>query len=117
MNKSIYQNHEMKGHISVQLANGQSLDDFCAEYIPEYSSERFEAFAVRIFLGQETVITLFAVDKIRRESHAADETRLPVKKFKLPEMPLTSILSYFQGFNCTLSNGAYELEGMEVINK
>jgi len=110
-------NEEIKGIISVKLANNQTLDDFCADHIVDYNRDRFEAFALRIFLGNETIITVYALDKVRQEDSTTNPERFPVKKFKLTDFPLTSILSYFSAFNCTLSNGNYNIDEMEVMNK
>lgn len=108
---------ELKGGITVNMANDQTLEDFCAEYIPGYNRDRFDALAIRVFAGNETVITIFAVDKIRQEDSILKEGRLPVKKFKLTDIPLSAVLSYCSSFNCTLSTGNYDIEDMEVMNK
>lgn len=49
----------MKGIISAKLANNQSLDDFYTEHIADYNRHRFEAFAIRVFSGNETIITIY----------------------------------------------------------
>ncbi len=108
---------ELKGSIAVQLANNLSLDDLCMEHILDYNRDRFEAFAVRVFLGDETIITIYAVDKIRQEDESAKVDKLPVKKFKLTDLPVTALFSYCSGFNFTLSTGNYDIEDMEVVNK
>lgn len=117
MENSTQINEEIKGMISVKLANNQTLDDFCADHIVEYNKDRFEAFAIRLFLGNESIVTVYALDKIRQEDSTTDPDRFPVKKFKLSDFPISSIFSYFSSFNCTLSNGNYNIEEMEVMNK
>lgn len=110
-------NEEIKGIISAKLANHQTLDDFCADHVLEYNRDRFEAFAIRMFVGHETIITVYALDKIRQEDRTTGNDRFPVKKFKISDLPITSVLSYFSAFNCTLSNGNYNIDEMEVMNK
>jgi len=105
------------GQIAVDLANNQTLDDFCTEYINDYNRDRFEALAIRVFVGNETVITVYAVDKNRQENTSINIDKLPVKKFKITTLTLPDILSYCKGFNFTLSTGNYALDDMEVINK
>ena len=105
------------GEMSVKMANGQTLDDFCVQHIHEYNRDRFEALAVRVFVGDETVITIYAVDKMRQEGSTFSDGKIPVKKFKLNTLPLSALFSYCDSFNCTLSTGNYPLEDMEVINK
>jgi hypothetical protein len=107
----------LKGSITVHMANGQTLEDFCAEYIPGYNRDRFEALAIRVFTGNETVITIYAADKIRQDDSTLKEGRLAVKKFKLTDIPVSAVLSYCSSFNCTLSTGHYDIEDMEVMNK
>lgn len=105
------------GEISVKLANNQTLDDFCVQHIAEYNRDRFEALAIRLYVGDETVITVYALDKTRQENTTLNIDKLPVKKFKITTLPLADIFSYCEGFNCTLSTGNYNLADMEVINK
>ncbi len=112
-----YTHEDLKGEFSVKLANEQTLDDFCAEHIPEYNKDRFEALAIRLYVGGETVITVYAVDKTRQETSSGTPGKVPVKKFKITTMKMIDILSYCSGFNCTLSTGNYAIEDMEVINK
>ena len=108
---------EITGELSVKLANGQTLDDFCAEHVADYNRDRFEALAIRVFVGDETIITVFAIDKNRQEGDNFSEGKIPVKKFKLETMDLSSVLSYCGSFNFTLSTGNYQIADMEVINK
>jgi len=117
MENSIQVTEEIKGTISVKMANHQTLDDFCADHIPDYNRDRFEAFAIRLFLAHETIITIYALDKVRQEDSTIKKEKLAVKKFKITTLDITSILSYFSSFNCTLSNGNYDIEDMEVMNK
>jgi len=108
---------DVSGNLTVKMANGQTLDDLCAHYIPDYNRDRFEALAIRVFVGDETVITIYAVDKPRQEGSTFGNGKIPVKKFKLTTLPLSELFSYCESFNCTLSTGNYPLEDMEVINK
>jgi len=108
---------DIKGTLTVNMANNQTLDDLCAAYIPEYNRDRFEAFAIRLFLGDETVVTIYAVDKNRQEGSNFNVEKLPVKKFKLTGISLPDLFSYCGSFNCTLTTGNYEMDDMEVINK
>ncbi len=107
----------LSGMISVKFANDQSLEDFCTANILDYNRDRFEAVAIRIFLGDETIITVYAVDKMRQENSTINPAKIPVKKFKISTMNINELFSYISGFNCTLSTGNYSLEDIEVINK
>jgi hypothetical protein len=108
---------DVSGNLTVKMANGQTLDDFCVDYIPEYNRDRLEALAIRVYVGDETVITIYAVDKKRQEGSTYGTGKIPVKKFKITQVPLSELFSYCDSFNCTLSTGNYALEDMEVINK
>lgn len=112
-----FMQENISGSISVKMANGQTLDDFCSQYISDYNRDRFEALAIRVFVGDETVITIYAVDKTRQEGSTFGNGKIPVKKFKINTLPLSELFSYCASFNCTLSTGNYVLEDMEVINK
>lgn len=118
MEDEINFNHEdLAGKLSVKLANDQTLDDFCSQHIAEYNRDRFEALAIRIYVGDETVITVYAMDKTRQENSSSNPGKIPVKKFKITTLPVAELFSYCSGFNCTLTTGNYLMEDMEVINK
>ncbi len=106
----------MKGTISATLANNQSLDDFYAEHIADYNRHRFEAFAIRVFSGNETIFTIYALDKLRLEDSNLHKGRVPVKKLN-PQSCLSSIFTYFISVSSTLPNGNYDINDMEIMNK
>lgn len=108
---------DFSGSASVTLANDLTLDDFCAEHIATYNRERFEAIAVRLFEGNETVITIYALDKMKQYEGNSDAGKIPVKKFKLDMFSVKDLFRYCASFNCTLTNGKYPVEEMEVENK
>lgn len=108
---------ELKGYLYVQMTNGQSLDDLCERFIEAYNRDRFEALALRVLVGSETVVTVYAVDKHRQESSSINPDKIPVKKFKLLGLGLHDVINYCTAFNCTLTTGNYNIEDMEVINK
>ncbi len=112
-----FTHEDLQGTFSVKLANDQTLDDFCMSHIAEYNRDRFEALAIRLYVGAETTITVFALDKTRQENSTIIVDKLPVKKFKITTLPMAELFSYIEGFNCTLTTGNYPLEDMEVINK
>lgn len=112
-----FENGSINGAMAVTLANEQTLDDFCVQYIPDYNKDRFEAFAIRVFLAKETVITIYAVDKIRQEDSTVNKEKIPVKKFKLSTIPVNELFSYCAALNFTLTTGNFALEDMEVVNK
>jgi hypothetical protein len=110
--------HEgLSGGISVRLRNGQSLDQFCSKYIPDYNPDRLEAVAIRLYVGKETIVTIYALDKNRREGDNFNPQKLPVKKFKLEKLSSFDLFDAFEEFNFTLSTGNYPIEDMEVVNK
>ena len=112
-----FDHHGISGGIHVTLSEGQTLDDLCTQYIDDYNPERFEAIAIRLFAGKETIVTIYALDKTRQENSTIDTNKLPVKKFKLEHVSVRELLQFFEDFNFTLSSGNYNLEDMEVINK
>ena len=100
-----FTHEDLQGSFSVKLANDQTLDDFCVDHIAEYNRDRFEALAIRLYVGAETIITVFAVDKTRQENSSLGIDKLPVKKFKITTLSISELANYCEGFNCTLSTG------------
>lgn len=117
MKKDALIHEAIEGTLKVVMANNLTLDDFCAEHLTDYNRDRFEAFAIRLFVGDETIITVYAVDKIRQEDSVADPSKVQVKKFKITGVSLSAVFAYCSSINCTLNTGNYEIDDMEVTNR
>ena len=118
MEKALNFKHgDLAGGLSITLANDLSLDDFCYDHVQDYNRDRFEAIAIRVLLGKETIITVYAIDRPRQEGENYDLGKIPVKKFKLTEVEASELFSYCESLNFTLSTGNFSIEDMEVINK
>ena len=108
---------DLGGVGSITFKPGNSFNDFCSKNIRDYNPDRFEAFALRVFYGKETAITLYAIDKDRMEGDNYNKEKMPVKKFKLNILFLQSLPQLIEECNFTLSTSDYDLEDIEVINK
>jgi hypothetical protein len=116
-NSSAMIKNELSGKLTISLNPGRTLDEFCERNFDNYNSDQFEAVAIRVFYGKETVVTLYALDKVRQEGMNYNINKIPVKKFKTSTFGLTELLTFISEFNFTLSTGNFPLEDMEVINK
>lgn len=108
---------ELKGTISLKIKKDKTLDEFCRKNFDNYEIDRFEAVAIRVYYGKETIITLFALDKNRQEGTTYNLKKIPVKKFKKEVIDFNELMSFVEEFNFTVITGHYPLEDMEVINK
>jgi len=109
---------DLSGSAAIIFANGITLDDFCAEHFDNYTRERYRAIAVRLFEGNETVVTVYAIDKMHQySSNNHDAGKVPVKKFKLDLLSVKDLFRYCDSFNCTLTVKDYPIEEIDVINK
>jgi hypothetical protein len=118
MERSLNNRHgDISGTLAVNFANGQTLDDFCSEHILDYNRDRFEAIAIRVFIGKETIITIYALDKPRQEGDNYDPSKIPVKKFKITTLSANDLFSYCDSLNFTLGTGNYTIDDIEVMNK
>lgn len=109
--------HELKGTLTLKLKSDKTLDEFCQKNFENYDNDRFEAVAIRVYYGKETIITLYALDKIRQKTGTYDLNKIPVKKFKKDVVHLSDLIEFVEEFNFTLKAGHYDIEDMEVINK
>lgn len=113
-----FQKGDLTGEISLTLKEGRTLHELFAQYVFEYTPERFEPCAFRMLLGKENVLTLFAVDGQKIAGHAAIDTdKIPVKKFKISGVPLSELLEYFSELNFTVTANHFPIETMEITNK
>lgn len=107
--------NELKGNISLTFEQNKSFEEFCENNFANYDRNRYEAIAIRLFYGKELVITLYAVDKDRKDRHSSE--KLPVKKFKTTTLSLTALLPFVKELNFTLTTSPYTSNDIEVINK
>lgn len=118
MNQEFHFEHgDLSGDISIHLKEGQTLHDLFGKYVYEYSRERFEPISMRIFVGKETIVTLYAIDKLREDSSQVPADKIAVRKFKIGNIPLEELFSCMASFNCTLTTNSYPLDAMYVMNK
>ncbi len=112
-----FEHGDLTGEISINMKEGMGLEDFCSRFIHNYNRDRLEALAIRIYFGKELVVTLYAVDKLSQETKTLiSNEKIPVKKFKIPGIPLHELLTYIGSMNCTLSTNNFPIEAMEVVN-
>jgi TATA-box binding protein (TBP) (component of TFIID and TFIIIB) len=107
---------DLVGTAAIKFANGITLDDFCAEHFANYNKERYKAVAIRLFEGNETVVTVYAVDKMHQFGDNGDAGKIPAKKFKIDFLKVQDIFRYCETFNCTLTVDDFPVEELDVIN-
>lgn len=101
------------GKISANLT-ATKIDDLCTQHIPGYDNKRFKVMAVRIYAGDEFIVTVFAADTFHQPTFG--DTSL-VKKFKITTMQPADIFNYLGSYNFTLVEEKSSLEEMAVLNK
>lgn len=106
-------NEVMPGSLSVTFRETDDFNSLCCR-LAGYNGERFEAVALRFFSGEETVITIYARDKMKNAETPAD--RLPVHKFKIASS-LADFFNEIRQLNFTISNTQFDLWEMEVTNR
>jgi hypothetical protein len=108
---------DLRGEIALKFKPGSTINDYCTEHIPNYDASRLEVLAIHFYYGNETIITVYAVDSDRMQGTNFTPEKTPVKKFKLGFEFLKDILPFIKECNFTLTTGKYLLEDMEIINK
>ena len=106
----------LSGFADAKLKEAETLDTVCSSLIPNYNIARYEAIAIRVYLGKETNLTIYALDKDHHGSAIVGKSKLPVKKFKL-QIDISEFIQKFSNINFTISTGHFDLEDMEVENK
>lgn len=106
--------NDLVGVVSANLGESEDFNEFASE-LAHYNPKRFKAVALKVFIENKPIVTLYAVDLDRQKRHPENE-RLPVHKFKF-EMSIEQLFSKMKRFNFTLTTGNYNIENMEVINK
>jgi hypothetical protein len=109
--------HSLNGNAAMDLHRKEDLNGLAATLIHNYNPDRFDAVALRFFVQKnEPVITLYAVDKYKQENDNYPKDKLPVKKYKL-KLSFAEFLKHIKRFDLTVSNDAYDIADILVMNK
>jgi hypothetical protein len=113
MDDASMENNVLTGFLSVTFKPGDEFNTFCSR-LAGYNVERFEAVALRFFSGEETIITIFAADKMKMGT--SPDGHLPVHKFKI-QCSLDEFFREIRQMNFTISTTKHDMWEMEVVNK
>ena len=102
------------GVISINLNDGQDFNALGASLVG-YDPTNFEAVALRVFIENTPVVTVYARDK-HRDSRKDGHEKMPVRKFKR-EMSFDDLFFKLKQVNFTVSTGEQSIDDMEVVNK
>ena len=108
--------HDLTGFASVDL-NDKDFN-LLGSRLANYNPDRFDAVALKVFVKRgELIVTLFALDKYKQEGPSNfPKNKLPVKKFKV-NIEWGDLLVAVKQFDFVVSNGAYDIEDIVVLNK
>lgn len=109
--KSTDENYNLSGKITLTLKNEEVLLQFCRKYIPA-CKDNWKPIAIRVFSGAETIVTVYLHEAGPGQSAPGES--LPVKKFKLENIPLSELWNYVQEFNFTLNSEDFNIDQMVV---
>lgn len=108
--------HDLSGLASVDFYDKDDFNSFAFKIV-NYNPDRFDPVALRIFVQKRNpVITLFAIDKFKQEQSNYKKSKLPVRKFKI-KLSWDDFIKKIKRFNFTVSNNAYDIKDLLVINK
>jgi hypothetical protein len=106
--------HDLTGYASLDFFGKGNFNSFAAR-TSSYDPARFDPVALKIFMqGRSPVVTLFALDKFKKP--LSPRKKLPVKKFKF-RLTWQELFLFVKRFDIVVSNGAYDIEDMLVVNK
>ncbi len=108
--------HGLTGFAALDFHKKEDFNVFAAN-ITDYNPDRFDPVALKIMASEASIIvTLYALDKSAREKDSYPDDKLPVKKFKM-EMEWLQFIRYIKHFDLIVSNDAYSIADILVINK
>jgi hypothetical protein len=106
--------NDLVGVVSINLEDRQDFNSLGAS-LAGYNPSRFQAVALRVYMENSPVITVYALDKEKQKTMGEGQ-KMPVHKFKI-EMSLDELFYRIKNINFTVTDGDYDLDNMEVINK
>jgi hypothetical protein len=102
------------GVVSINLNDGQDFNALGAS-LAGYDPASFEAIALRVFIENTPVVTVYARDKFRDARNDGHE-KIPVRKFKR-EISFDDLFFKLKQVNFTVSTGEHNIDDMEIVNK
>jgi hypothetical protein len=109
--------HALTGNAAMDLHRKEDFNALAVKLIHGYNPDRFDAVALRFFIQKDSpVVTLYAVDKYKQEQDNYPSDKLPVKKYKL-KLSFEEFLRHIKRFDVTVSNDAYDIGDILVMNK
>jgi TATA-box binding protein (TBP) (component of TFIID and TFIIIB) len=107
--------NDMTGIVSINLKENENFNQFASQ-LANYNPDRFEAVALKFYVENKPVVTIYAYDKLWDETHSNLNNKMPVHKFKV-ELGLQEFFALFSKCNFIVTKGDFDIEDMEVINK
>src|SRR5947207_2855781 len=109
--------HSLNGNAAMDLYRQDDFNALAIKLVNGYNPDRFDAVALRFFVQKDSpIVTLYAVDKYKQEDDNYPKDKLPVKKYKL-KLSFDEFLKHIKRFDLTVSNDAYDIGDILVMNK
>jgi len=109
--------HSVAGKAAMDFYRKEDLNSIATKLITNFNPDRFDATALRFYIQKDSpVLTLYAVDKGKQDEDNFPKDKLPMKKFKI-NISFEDFLKHIRRFDLTLTNDAYDIGDMLVINK
>ena len=108
--------HDLTGSASIDFYDNDDFNSFASSLL-DYNPNRIDPIALKVFVQNgEPLITLFALDTFKQEQSNYPSDKLPVKKFRL-SLSWDDFFKHVKRFDFTVTNEAFDLKDMLVINK
>jgi hypothetical protein len=104
---------DLTGAISVNFKASEDFNSF-ANKVARVNLEKYLPVSLRVYIHNEVIITIFALDKANYETHKQQTGKTLVRKFKV-DISLQELFSYFRQIDFTLVAGDQKVEDFEVI--
>jgi hypothetical protein len=105
---------DLNGEISVNFNEQVDLNSF-ASRIAGIDTTKYRPLAVRAYITQEIVVTIYALDIEHSRSYTGPTGKIPVRKFKV-DVSSQQLFSMFRQIDFTLIAGDYKVDSFDVIN-
>jgi hypothetical protein len=106
--------NDLYGVASVNLKKDENFNQLAAR-LAGYDPGRYAAVALRVFIQENPVVTVYARDT-QADAPANNEGKLRVHKFKR-EIGFEELFHSMRQFNFTVTTEGQSIENMEVVNE
>lgn len=103
---------DLVGTLSVNFRNAENFSAFAARVVG-IDLNQYQPIGLRAYVAHETILTIYAAERVQMPGHHEKTGKLSVKKFKVG-IPLAELINNFRQLDFTLMAKGFTVDELEM---